>query len=547
MNVRTPASGNAPRDTFKRCGALSGAKWSLVQQLPLIFFTLVMLAAYPSAAQSDGTSTADVIVSGSSLPDRGRELVRVVVGTSSHAICRAWVTFRGKSQNLGEVQSSQIGGVRWQGEVAPGTPGGSWEARAQCDAPSTNQVSSNGAAYFPVGPGPRGASGLSLLVASSVRGIPYSHKVAKGANGEAGDTPDPLMQALNEDPYEQGQCTWWAWAKRPDLPLFVGKKPGTGAEARYWFQDAIKDHLAVGNRPRARAIAVFLPGQGPIGGQAGASGHVAYVIAVHSSKMLISEANFRHTPPGHRRWLKWAGLKFIYGRTSLPPSSMAPPHPSPLPVPSASASVGFSVFHYFVYQTCANGQCGVAVRTGPSLEYPQVGQPLPDGAEVGIVCQLAGQAVSGANRSASYVWDQLTSGYFIPDFYVDTPGTSPPYSPPIPICGQGGTPGGPVAAPGPPVAPETYSEQEGHNGVNTFTDPFTATGLGPTIAPARVIQVSCKVYAPQIQSVNPDGYWYRVASPPWNSAYYSPANTFMNGDPWEGPYTHNTDFAVPDC
>jgi hypothetical protein len=27
----------------------------------------------------------------------------------------------------------------------------------------------------------------------------------------------------------------------------------------------------------------------------------------------------------------------------------------------------------------------------------------------------------------------------------------------------------------------------------------------------------------------------------------SPANTFMNGDPWNGPYTHNTDFAVPDC
>ena len=26
-----------------------------------------------------------------------------------------------------------------------------------------------------------------------------------------------------------------------------------------------------------------------------------------------------------------------------------------------------------------------------------------------------------------------------------------------------------------------------------------------------------------------------------------PANTFFNGDPVNGPYTHNTDFAVPDC
>jgi hypothetical protein len=61
------------------------------------------------------------------------------------------------------------------------------------------------------------------------------------------------------------------------------------------------------------------------------------------------------------------------------------------------------------------------------------------------------------------------------------------------------------------------------------------------------VQVSCKVYAPQIASVNPDGFWYRIASSPWNNAYYAPANTFMNGDPWNGPYSHNTDFAVPTC
>jgi hypothetical protein len=59
--------------------------------------------------------------------------------------------------------------------------------------------------------------------------------------------------------------------------------------------------------------------------------------------------------------------------------------------------------------------------------------------------------------------------------------------------------------------------------------------------------LSYKVYDPTIQSVNPDGYWYRIASSPWNNAYYSPANTFMNGDPYGGPYTHNTDFTVPNC
>lgn len=96
-------------------------------------------------------------------------------------------------------------------------------------------------------------------------------------------------------------------------------------------------------------------------------------------------------------------------------------------------------------------------------------------------------------------------------------------------------------------AETTYTEQEGHHGVNTFTNYHNASGMGPRIDPAAYVQVSCKVYDPYIASVNPDGYWYRIASSPWNDQYYSPANTFMNGDPWGGPYTHNTDFSVPDC
>jgi len=43
------------------------------------------------------------------------------------------------------------------------------------------------------------------------------------------------------------------------------------------------------------------------------------------------------------------------------------------------------------------------------------------------------------------------------------------------------------------------------------------------------------------------GYWYRLADPPWNDHYYAAANTFLNGDPLEGPYYWNTDFRVPDC
>jgi len=137
--------------------------------------------------------------------------------------------------------------------------------------------------------------------------------------------------------------------------------------------------------------------------------------------------------------------------------------------------------------------------------------------------------------------------------------THAPPSPPAPAGGGGSSqsPGGvstgapppPQPAPAPaPSPPPTWSEQETPNHpVNTFTDYHNASGLGAPIAAGQWVQVSCKVYDPTIASVNPDGYWYRIASAPWNSAYYSPANTFMNGDPYGGPYTHNTDFAVPNC
>lgn len=99
----------------------------------------------------------------------------------------------------------------------------------------------------------------------------------------------------------------------------------------------------------------------------------------------------------------------------------------------------------------------------------------------------------------------------------------------------------------PPPPPTLYAEQEGSHGANTFTNYHNASGMGTPIAAGQWVNVSCKVYDPYIASVNPDGYWYRLADSPWNNQYYAAANTFMNGDPWGGPYTHNTDWNVPNC
>jgi hypothetical protein len=99
----------------------------------------------------------------------------------------------------------------------------------------------------------------------------------------------------------------------------------------------------------------------------------------------------------------------------------------------------------------------------------------------------------------------------------------------------------------PPAAANHVEQETPNHPVNTFTNYHNASGVGPAIAAGQWVEVSCRVYDPTIGSVNPDGYWYRIASAPWSNSYYAPANTFMNGDPYGGPYTHNTDFSVPVC
>jgi hypothetical protein len=92
-----------------------------------------------------------------------------------------------------------------------------------------------------------------------------------------------------------------------------------------------------------------------------------------------------------------------------------------------------------------------------------------------------------------------------------------------------------------------WREQAGTGGARTFTRP-AGVSEGARVMPNHYVEVLCKVYDPEPESVTPNGYWYSLASPPWDGRYYAPANSFWNGDvPGRKPYTHNTDFSVHDC
>ena len=82
-------------------------------------------------------------------------------------------------------------------------------------------------------------------------------------------------------------------------------------------------------------------------------------------------------------------------------------------------------------------------------------------------------------------------------------------------------------------------------GVKTFSDYRQALGLGEPLREGQTVNVSCRVSQAFIGSAQ--GGWYRIASPPWNDHYWAPANTFLNGDPVNGPFNRLYDSQVPAC
>jgi hypothetical protein len=143
---------------------------------------------------------------------------------------------------------------------------------------------------------------------------------------------------------------------------------------------------------------------------------------------------------GYCQLVNWAEGKcphtsyFTSGRTSDAAAfarALLPPPPPPTGPGSGPPPV---TYRYYVYHTCANGHCGLNIRTGPGYTHYAVTRVLSDGTAVDIVCQTRGESVSGADGSSSNVWDRLAQGDYAADFYIDTPGMTGSFSPPIPQC-----------------------------------------------------------------------------------------------------------------
>ena len=89
--------------------------------------------------------------------------------------------------------------------------------------------------------------------------------------------------------------------------------------------------------------------------------------------------------------------------------------------------------HAVGYNVTGTGGVGLNARSGPGTGYSIV-RKIPEGNAIDISCQTTGESVRG-----SAIWDKLSDGTFISDFYTTTP-VYAAYSPGIPVCGSTVTP-----------------------------------------------------------------------------------------------------------
>jgi len=135
------------------------------------------------------------------------------------------------------------------------------------------------------------------------------------------------------------------------------------------------------------------------------------------------------------------------------------------------------------------------------------------------------------------------------------PGTAPATTSGTGRAGARPTPerstAGPTIASASPSAsntPKTYPEEAyAGTGVPVFASYIHVSGEAPTKIPFQdVVEVVCKVYDPDIQSVSPAGYWYKIMTEPWTDMYAA-ANTFLNNIPVSDPTDVYVDPDVPNC
>jgi hypothetical protein len=253
--------------------------------------------------------------------------------------------------------------------------------------------------------------------------------------------------------------------------------------------------------------------------------------------------------PVQERSLSWEehGLAFDggvrYFNANTTPATTASPSPQPAPGGSANATthaetVG-SVTNTWTNYSDAGGLEGSRISKAQTVQVTcrVQGFTVPDGDDWWY--QIASSPWSNAYYASADAFynNGRTSGSLSGTPFLD---------PAVPVCGSSSPTPAPSPAPTPAPA-TTYAETVG-GPTNTWTNYSNAGGTqGPTIASNQTVQIACTVQGFKVADGNTS--WYRIASSPWNSAYYASADAFYNNGATSGGLsgTPFVDPKVPAC
>jgi hypothetical protein len=206
------------------------------------------------------------------------------------------------------------------------------------------------------------------------------------------------------------------------------------------------------------------------------------------------------------------------------------------------------------------GQLGVTGSAGPDLDAKA--SLTSNGSSATACAHVDGFVKAELSANADvfvkhWSWTLFSGDFFRTTLYDHcTTTTAPPGggggAPEAGGGAGGGAPGGTVGPPPPsppPQAPGPSTFAETAGGVtHTWTNYTNAGGYqGASIPSNATVQVSCRIVGFRV--ADGDTWWYRVASSPWNNAYYASADAFYNNGQTSGSLkgTPFVDEAVPGC
>lgn len=174
-----------------------------------------------------------------------------------------------------------------------------------------------------------------------------------------------------------------------------------------WDAAARAIGLAVDANPTVGSVAVWHGGEGG----AWPGGHVGYVIGVDAAgNVRVEEYNYSYYLRYDQRTTR--APRYIHFAPTVAASPVA--YVVPKPAPAAG--------HPF-HTTSV-----LRERSGPGTSYPTV-RFLKAWQQVTVVCQVR----SGSLVSGTSIWDRLSDGTYVTDYYLSTPAFNA-FSPGLPHC-----------------------------------------------------------------------------------------------------------------